>query len=226
MSVFDDVRAIDDLAMAGASEQSRGELIATAGRVAAKEAERLQVAVEEEKLSIQEAGNKARARMGDLQDAVALPDPAVSAEPSKPTRKTRVDKGQPRKAHVTEERTSPLTDDLRAKINATLAHGPLQLPEIAKMSWTAGLDVEALLCEDHAAFVCWNNEIYGGLPAWGTADQFDYVVGHMSVKSGNRVAETVAKFACSEYAAREAWRRLDPNADANGDRARREAGAG
>lgn len=212
MSIFEDVRAIDDLAMAGASEQSRGERIANAGRDAAKEADHLRIAVEEEKLSIQEAGNIARALMAGLQDAITVP--LLPVDPPKPARQTR-----PPRPHVSEGRASPLTDDLRAKLNATLAHGPLQLPEILKFSWTAGLDLEALLCEDGAAYVCWQPEEFGGLDAWGTAEDF-YGAFKMRFPDANSPAPAMIKsvadrLGCSAKHAADAI-----------DRARREAGAG
>ncbi len=154
---------------------------------------------------------------------------AIVATEDKPPRKTRADKGQSRtkpdaspadaapavttrKPHVLDGRASPLTDDLRMKLNATLEHGPLQLTEIERMSWATGLDVEALLCEDDAAFVRWEDGGAGGPVVWGTADRFDRAVGSMTIQCSKeqRPKFTAAALGCSVKAALDSWNRLDP----------------
>jgi hypothetical protein len=45
---------------------------------------------------------------------------------------------------------------------------------------------------------------------WGTVYQFAQLVGRMSVKSGDRVADTMAKYGCSEFDAKRVWKELDP----------------
>lgn len=180
MSVFDDVKAIEELESAGQAEQIRGEKIANAGRTSADSARRYRLEVEAGRLSIQDAGERARRALEDLNARVADQGEVAPVEQPKPTRKRRskalaVMPGDvetaPRvqKPHASEGRKSPLTDDLRAKLTATLAHGPMQLPEIEKMSWTVGRDVEALLCEDPDAFVSWRLD---DATIWGTWEQF------------------------------------------------------
>lgn len=72
-----------------------------------------------------------------------------------------------------------------------------------------------MLCEitDELVFACWHMKRDGdteSVPVWGLAEHFVTAVGKVSVKSGDRVADTVAKLQCSEWAARKAWEILDP----------------
>lgn len=138
------------------------------------------------------------------------PEPEVAAPA---TRKPRADKGVSRtkKPHV-EPVKSPLTPELRAKLEQTLAHGPLQLAEITKMSWTEGLDIEELLHKDPKSFVQWLDGGEGGPVVWGTTERFTKAVeqrGHLGPKD-RRAEFTSSALGCSFAAARDAWARLDP----------------
>lgn len=170
------------------------------------------------------------------------PIPFAPTEPLKPVRKTRADAGKARgprsksneermqagelpedagrvsapKPHMNDGRSSPLDPAKRAAIEATLAKGPMQFPEIMKMSWTADLSesqVEALLCEDPTRFVRWEVADFGGLEAWGLAEHFDMAVGKLKMPGipiESRPKFTASTLGCSVTAALEAWKRLDP----------------
>lgn len=101
-----------------------------------------------------------------------------------------------------------LTDEIRAKLNATLERGPLQIREIQAYSWAAGLDVEALMAEDPSAFVRWElgpDSNGNRLPVWGTWASF--------LLAASRCPPSVPAIkdalVCSEWAARKVLAELN-----------------
>lgn len=218
MSVFDDVKAIEELEGAGSAEEARGGRIANAGRDAQRAARALRDRVEAGELPIGEAAEKARAALDHLQTMVSGPD-SGAVEPPKPARKTRSDAGKPRaKGSSREGRTSPLTDELRRTLLGVLQDGPKTLAAItAEIGGQKGLEtedtIEGLLCEDSTQFAVWRLQREGDkgpVQVWGTMMQLVHAVGRVSIKSSDRVADTAAVLGCSVKAARDAWNYLDP----------------
>lgn len=206
----EDAADLLSLERAGADRIADGERLIAWGRQLSEHGRRLAAEVEADPSTLAVNASKARLLLADpgvvpdatVREAVAPHGIKADGTPkAKPGRKPKA------------ERVSPLTEDLRAKLNAALASKPLTLNEIKQFSWAGDLDVEALLCEDPAAFVSWlasYSTPEKPVMVWGTAEQFDIRVGSVSVKSGNRVADVVTVLGCSRFAAEQAWKRLDP----------------
>ena len=121
------------------------------------------------------------------------------------------------KAHVA-PLTSPLTPELREKLERTLGAAPMTCEALARMSWAVGLDatmIEALLCEAPDAFIRWqrpdSRDPRLGEDVWGLPHQFDRAVSTLVLQGAksDRPKSTVVALGCSEPAAIAAWKRLD-----------------
>lgn len=163
--------------------------------------------------SMQETEQKYLAAMAEI-EAGKTDEPEA-----KPARKTRSDQGVPRGPRRTQGKA--LDEPLLAKLYQTLdTMGPMQLPEIEKLSWTGGLSqesLEGLLVQDPSRFVAWEDGEQGGLTVWGTTARFDKAVGSLTLqcRREDRAKYTASTLGCSLSAAADAWKRLDPGSSAN-----------
>lgn len=212
-SVFALLGAAEQAERDGEELRARGDRLIAWGKEARALYATIEIALERGEVSIDVAADGARARLDEMADDD--PPAIVSVSGDVPTpRRPRSDKGQKRGPR--QPRTSPLTDEKRAELNAALRGGPTTLTVI---SLAMGIDertTEGLLAEDPAAFVSWKMRRAGDsdpVVVWGTVEQFDAeirTIQNPNVPKDARPKWTAEKLGCSVFAAAEAWKRLDP----------------
>lgn len=216
MGFFEDVEAIKTVERLGETEILEGERRVKFGKHLLSVYASLRERVDHDPTTLASTAETARGIADGNEEGSGPPAETVGAP-----RKPRSDIGKPRgpritKPNVREGRTSPLTSELRAKIEATLSRGPMTLEQIQRMSWTADVkDVEGLLCEDAETFLRWTD--YGskeGRVVWGLVEHFDRAVGMLTLQctKSERGKFTAEALGCSVYQALGAWKRLDPEA--------------
>lgn len=215
MGFFEDVEAIKTVERLGETEILEGERRVKFGKHLLNIYASLCERVDHDPTTLASTAETARGIADGNEEGLNPPAEVVNAP-----RKPRSDVGKTRgprttKPHVAAP-TSPLTSELRAKIEATLSRGPMTLEQIQRMSWTADVkDVEGLLCEDAETFLRWMD--YGskeGRVVWGLVEHFDRAVGMLTLQctKSERGKFTAEALGCSVYQALGAWNRLDPDA--------------
>lgn len=185
MTIFDDMKAIEDLEVRGARAVDDSKPLLEWGRDAMALARSLRAQIEANPLQIRSAGEQARGCVFVSPERVESPLSASSLPPAQP-RKQRSDAGKPRKK--TEGAPVLLTPEARLILTTAFGGGPDTLTGLAlkvgnitgagkffRSTAEAPEQIEAMLFEDAETFVSFLGRREGDSEdriLWGTFDQF------------------------------------------------------